>query len=74
MIPRTEVIGRLRAADFRFDQPGKHTEIYRRHGDAQRVAVPKRDLLLEQEASTILAQAGLTKGEVEAFLKGCLKG
>lgn len=75
MIPRAQIIGRLRDANYTFDRPGKHTEIYRRRGDtSDYVPIPKtRKKFTPEEASLILRQAGLTPDEIEDFLRVCVK-
>ena len=42
-------------------------------GNAQRIDLPKRDLYPELTVRTILRQAGLSRGEIEAFIAGATK-
>jgi len=73
MIPRSQIIGRLRDENFSFSKRGKHTEILRQHGTAQHIEVPLRDIFTPDEAGAILKQAGCTPDQIERFLKDCLK-
>ena len=73
MIPRGEIIGRLRQELFSFNERGKRTEILRQSGTGIRVAVPIRDLFTPHEATTILRQAGFKPEVIERFLATCLK-
>ena len=73
MIPRSEIIGRLRQLNYSYSRKGRHTDILRQHGTAQHIAVPLRDLFTPDEARIILRQAGCTPAEVDQFLADCLK-
>jgi len=73
MIPRDQIIGRMRQADFTFVGRGKRTELWRKRGSTLHVPVPLRDLYTPEEAAIILSQAKLSRPEIEEFLKSCLK-
>ena len=73
MIPRSEIIGRLREENYSYSKRGKRTEILRQHGTAQHVAVPLRDAFTPDEARVILRQAGCTSEQIQQFLRDCLK-
>ncbi len=73
MIPRDQIIGRLRDENYTFSRRGRHTEILRQRGTAQHVAVPLRDSFTLDEAGVILRQAGLNADQVQLFLRDCLK-
>ena len=73
MIPRGEIIGRLRQEHYSHSKQGKHVDILRQHGTAQHVAVPRRDIFTPDEAKVILRQAGCTPDQIERFLADCLK-
>lgn len=73
LIPRQQVINRLRDASFRFKKRGDRTELYRQSGTGQRVFVPLRDLLTEDEATVVLSQGGVTPEQVDEFLRTCIK-
>lgn len=73
MIPRGEVVARLRDAGFRFEGKKKRVELYRERGGLRHVVVPFRDILSIEEARIILGQAGLSKAQIEDFLKSCTK-
>jgi hypothetical protein len=74
MIPRSEIIGRLRQMNYSYSKKGKRTDILRQHGTAQHVAVPLRDLFTPDEARVILRLAGCTSAQIDQFLADCLKG
>jgi hypothetical protein len=73
VISRQQIINRLRQADYTYVNRAKRTELYRQKGGTQRVPVPLCDFFTEQEAAWILAQAGLTRQQVETFIAGCVK-
>ena len=73
MIPRDQLIARLRQAHYTFVARQKRTELWRQQGGVQRVNVPLRDCFLPEEAGVILRQAGLTQAQVEGFLAAAVK-
>lgn len=73
MIPRSEIVGRLRDQNFTFCKRGKRTEIWRQHGTAQYVPLPLRSAFTPDEAGAILRQAGCSSDQIDRFLKDCLK-
>lgn len=73
MVPREQVINRLRVARYRFKKRGPRVEIYRQQGTGQRVNVTLRDLIDEKHVKIILGQAGLSQRQVEDFLAHCVK-
>ncbi len=73
MIPRSQIIGRLREENYTHSKQGKRVDILRQHGTGQHISVPRRDLFTPQEAGIILRLAGIPSDRVEQFLKDCLK-
>ena len=73
MISRGQIVTRLRDANFTFEEKKKRVEMYRERGGLRHVAVPFRNFFTVDEAKIILAQAGLTARQVEAFLGACIK-
>jgi hypothetical protein len=75
MISREQVANRVGAAGWEFSREGRRVYIYRRKGfgNAQRIDLPKRDLYPELTVRTILRQAGISPGEIEAFIVGAAK-
>jgi hypothetical protein len=72
-ISRQQVVNRLRDANYKYHDKGKHVEIYRQQGTGQRVVVPLRDLLPEQSVRIVLSQAGLSQQEIADFIAGAVK-
>lgn len=74
MIPRGQILGRLRDANYALYKKTKRVELYRKRGAGPvYVPVPIRDHFTVEEASAILKQAKLTPVEIEGFVKGCIK-
>ncbi|MCX6069408.1 MAG: hypothetical protein NTU91_00905 [Chloroflexi bacterium] len=73
MIPRDQLIARLREARYTFVNRQKRTELWRQQGGVQRVNVPLRDCFLPEEAAVVLQQAGLTRAQVDRFLASAVK-
>ena len=74
MISREQVINRLRAQQFVYQDRTKHGELYRQKNTGQRVNVPRRDFLEPEAVRLILRQAGLSNEEVADFIEGAVKG
>jgi predicted RNA binding protein YcfA (HicA-like mRNA interferase family) len=70
-VPREQVIARLREAGWRFKRQADRVEIYKKPNEAQRVDVPRRDLLPRAIVAHILRQGGLSPAEIEQFLIHC---
>ena len=73
MISRDQVINRLRAERFSYQDRTKHGELYRQKSTSQRVNVPRRDILEPEAVRMILRQAGLSAMQVEDFMAGATK-
>lgn len=71
-VSRDQIIARLRLAGFKFSTQTGRVEIWRA-STKQRIDVQKRDRFPEIQARLVLKQAGLTKAEIDAFLKECVK-
>lgn len=72
-VSREQVINRIRDERFTFSRKADRVEIWRQRGTAQRVNIPRRDILSITTVRVILAQAGLTPDQVESFLRQCVK-
>lgn len=73
MISRSQIISRLRDANYTFVDQKRRVEMWRQRGGVQHVPVPLRDFFTNDEAGIILRQAGLTPNEIKAFLASCIK-
>lgn len=71
-VPRQQVIARLREAGWHFKRPADRVEIYKKPNEAQRIDVPRRELLPKTIVVQILRQAGLTPAEIDHFLTHCV--
>lgn len=69
MISREQVINRLRAANFTFQRQADRVELWRHRGGVERVAVPRRDHISDDQAKVILVQAGLTPAQIVEFFR-----
>jgi predicted RNA binding protein YcfA (HicA-like mRNA interferase family) len=72
-ISREQVIARIKEAGWRFKRQGERTDLYKRSNSAQRVPVPRRDLLPALSVKAILRQAGLTPEQIAQFLQDAVK-
>lgn len=66
---REQVIKCLRDAGWGFKRKGKINELWKRKGSTDRISLPTNKKLPVAMVRTILIQAGLSVGDIEAFLK-----
>lgn len=72
-ISREQVVRRVREAKWKFSDQSGRVEIYKRDGGTQRMDIPRRDYLPESLVRIVLKQAGLSRDQIEQFLKDAVK-
>ena len=72
-ISRNQVIARLREANWQYSTQTKRVEIYKLKGSPKRMDVPIKDYFPDVYARILLKQAGLTRDQIEEFLKAAVK-
>jgi len=73
-VPRDQVIQRIRQANWTFKKSGRKTDLWKLTGSPQRLPVPKRKTFPENAVRIVLSQAGLSKEQIEEFLRCSVKG
>lgn len=66
-----QVKRRLKDAGWKFKRETKRVEIWKR--GTGRMDIPKRDRFQEEYVRILCTQAGLSKSEIDAFLRECDK-
>ena len=70
MIACTEIVERIRAANFTHKRQAPRVDLWRQKGTGTIVSVPRCDCIPELAAQAILYQAGLSAAEIkETFSK-----
>lgn len=73
LISRDQIIRRIEDANWKYSTETKRVEIYKLKGSPKRMDVPKRDYFPDLSVRIILKTAGLTRDQVEGFLRAAVK-
>lgn len=72
-ISRDQIVARVREANWRLSTQTPRVDIYKLANSARRMDIPKKDFFPEISVRAILKSAGLTRDQVEDFLKKAIK-
>lgn len=70
MVRREAFINKIRELNYTYKRRQKRTELWRRRGGTEFIALPMRDLLAEEYVTSTLRQAGLSDDEIKTFIAG----
>ena len=69
MATREEVINKLKEVGYRFKRNAWRVTIFKKQGGTHRVEVPVRDIISDEWVRNAFRQVGLSKDEIESFLR-----
>ena len=69
-VKKRQLINCLRRHDYTFKRQGNRREIWKKRGGTTRVFVPRSTSIDSREAMVVLKQAGLSRQQIEEFLRG----
>ena len=73
MLRKDQIVRRLREAGFTHARQCDRVDFWRKPGTTLIVNIPRRDLLTEAQCITLLSQAGLSRPQIEDFLRVAVK-
>ncbi len=69
-VKKKQLLNCLRRHDYTFKRQGKRRDIWKKKGSTRRIDVPRNALIDSRIAVIVLGQAGLSRQEIEEFLRG----
>ena len=69
MATREQVINKIKEMGYRFKRNAWRVTIFKKAGGTHRIEVPVRDIISDEWVWSTFRQAGLSKEEIESFLR-----
>jgi hypothetical protein len=69
MATREQVVNKLKETGYRFKRDAWRVTVFKKEGGTHRIEVPKRDIISDEWVRSAFKQAGLSRDEIESFLR-----